>query len=354
MCFLGFSTSHAIALWCCALAQPPSVVGLTKLNFGNFKRVSVSNSLPMLTITNPTEAELEVTLQFAFQHLPPNEFPLRIEAMMQQYQSGKTDLRGIFQARHENTLVGALYAQSRPDGSVMLWVPTLTQGFPLEPLLESLHQYCQSKHAFAAVALADRTQSFDEQTFCSVGQFQFLSDLVHLAVEITPEESAAKNTRLQFVPLSNDSDFSDTVFDRLERLVKKTYEHTLDFPDLMQIAPVEAVLQGYKAGSLFRPELWFFLQIDGRDVGVLLLTDVSPEQFELTYMGLIESARGHGFSREIVCVAKAIASREKRSLLVTSVDEKNIPACQSYLAQGFRAWDRKKVYARIFPNTPAD
>ena len=116
----------------------------------------------------------------------------------------------------------------------------------------------------------------------------------------------------------------------------------------MQIAPVEYVLQGYKSGGLFRPELWFFLQEEGNDVGVLLLTDATPEQMELTYMGLLESARGKGFAREIVRFAKEITSQQKKVLLLTSVDEKNVPACQSYLAQGFRAWDRKKVFARFF------
>jgi GNAT superfamily N-acetyltransferase len=299
----------------------------------------------VLEIKNPTEAKLEMTLQFAFQHLAPNESALRIGTIMQQYQSGQIDLSGIFQARHENSLVGAMYAQSRPDGSVMFWVPAMAKGFPLEPMLEPLVQFCRSKNAFAAVALADRNQPFDEQTFCAAGQFRFLSDLVHLATEILPNEPLEKSHRLQFVPLS---DYLEDIDDRLTRLVKKTYLHSLDFPDLMQIAPVESVLQGYKAGSLFRPELWFFLQHEGADVGVLLLTDVPPDQFELTYMGLIESARGQGFSGEIVRFAKTITSRENRSLLLTSVDEKNIPACQSYLSHGFKAWDRKKVYARFF------
>ena len=299
----------------------------------------------MLEITNPTEAELEITLRVAFQHLLPDESALRIGMLMQQYQSGQVDLRGVFQAKHENNLVGALYAQSRPDGSVMLWVPAMAEGFPLEPLCESLIQFCRSQNAFAAVALADRNQPFDEPSFCSAGQFHFLSDLVYLAVEVSPNEPQEQPYRLQFVPLS---DCPEDVSDRLTRLVKETYQHSLDFPDLMQIAPVESVLQGYKAGSLFRPELWFFLQIGGTDVGVLLLADTSPDQFELTYMGLIESARGQGFSQEIVHFAKAITSREKRALLLTTVDEKNIPACQSYLVQGFKAWDRKKVYARFF------
>ena len=299
----------------------------------------------MLTITNPTETELEITLQIAFQHLSPSEFAFRIDTIMQQYHLGQIDLNGIFLTKHEGTLVGAMYAQRRPDGAVMLWVPTMTKGFSAEPMYESLAQYCRSQNAFAAVALADRNQSFDEQELRSAGQFRFLSDMIHLATEILPNETADEPYRLQFVPLS---DYAEDISERLRQLVKETYRHALDFPELMQIAPVEDVLQGYKSGVLFRPELWFFIQKEGVDIGVLLLTDASPEQFELTYMGLLESARGQGFSREIVRFAKSITRQENRPLLLTSVDEKNVPACQSYLSHGFKAWDRRRVYARFF------
>jgi len=305
----------------------------------------------MLVITNPTDAELELVLKYAFQHLPPNELPLRLDTIMQQHQSGQLDLSGIFQAKYDHTLVGALYAQSRPDGSVMLWIPTMEKGFPLEPMIEPLIQFCRSKKAFAAVALADRYQSFDEQMFCSAGHFRFLSDLIHLAAEVSPNQLPDEPYRLQFVPIS---DYADALSERLTRLVKATYEHSLDFPDLMQIAPVEHVLQGYKATSLFRPELWFLLQQEGVDVGVLLLTDVPPDQMELTYMGLLEPARRQGLAKEIVRFARAITIYEKRMLLLTSVDENNIPACQSYLSQGFKAWDRKKVYARFFSDQQAE
>ena len=299
----------------------------------------------MLTITNPTEAELETTLKVAFQHLSQDEYAVRLGAIMQHHRSGQVDLQGVFQAKYENTLVGAMYAQCRPDGAVMLWVPSMAKEFSFEPIFEPLVQFCQSKNAFAAVALADRNQPFDEETFCTVGQFRFLSDLIYLAVEISPNEPQDKGNRLQFVPIS---DYSDDIADRLTRLVKQTYQNSLDFPDLMQIAPVEQVVQGYKTASLFRPELWFFIQQGGADIGALLLTDAPPEQMELTYMGLLESARGQGLAREIVRFAKGVASREKRLLLLTSVDAKNIAACQSYLSQGFKAWDRKKVYVRLF------
>jgi len=322
----------------------------------------------MLEITNPTEAELETVLQFAFQHLPPSDLDVQIGAMMKQYHSGQLDLSGVFQAKNNGDLVGAMYVQTRPDGSAMLWVPAWAPGFPpesmsQEPMFESLVQFCRTQNAFAAIAIADRDQQFDEKTFCSAGQFQFLSNMVNLSVVIPPVsdalneyftaktqavfESGAKHFggTLQFVPLS---DYSEDTSDRLKRLVKETYRNTLDFPDLMQIAPVEKVLQGYKANALFLPELWFFIQKEGNDVGVLLLTDLPPEQFELTYMGLLESARRRGFSQEIVRFAKETARRWNRLLLLTSVDANNIPACQAYLAQGFKAWDRKKVFVRFF------
>jgi len=211
----------------------------------------------MLTITNPTEAELEITLQVAFQHLSPSEFPLRIEAMMQQYHSGQVDLNGVFQAKYENVIVGAMYAQCRPDGSVMLWVPAMADGFPLEPMFEALVRYCRTQNAFAAVALADRDQPFDERALCSVGQFRFLSDLLHLAAEVLPTEPMNKPYRLQFVPLSDYSagtpGHSEDISERLARLVKATYQNSLDFPELMQIAPVEYVLQGYKSRCALSP-----------------------------------------------------------------------------------------------------
>gem|GEM_PF-657364 len=334
---------------------------LRTLRFFAVKKENIFTNTPsMLEITNPDEAELESTLQFAFQHLSPSDLALQVGTMMRQYHSGQMNLQGVFQAKHENTLVGAMYAQSRPDSSVMFWIPAMAKGFSLEPMLEPLEQFCRSQNAFAAIALADREQSFDERTFCSAGQFRFLSDMIHLVADIPPNEAllneappneapsnkaAEKPSRLQFVPLS---DYAGDISDRLTRLVKETYRHTLDFPDLMQTAPVEQVLQGYKTNALYRPELWFFLQKEGTDVGVLLLTDASLEQFELTYMGLIESARRQGSSREIVRFAKEITSEWNRPLLLTSVDANNIPACQTYLSQGFKAWDRKKVYVRFF------
>ncbi|MDR3232131.1 MAG: GNAT family N-acetyltransferase [Planctomycetaceae bacterium] len=310
-----------------------------------------------MQIVHPSEAELETMLHLAFRHLPPQEAAVRIGAVLQQHEAGTLQFDSLFLAKNGDTLVAALYAQSRPDGSVLLWVPSMPAGYSAEAFYDALEKYCCNGNKYAAVALADRNQPFDERTLLEYGRFEFLSDLVYLAVELSPQDAAYQPQQLQFISLpeiqqdTQSGTEDDTAYgtsQRLKTLVKATYADSLDFPQLMSVAPVENVLLGYKSGALFRPELWFIVRYEGRDIGVLLLTDASPEQFELTYMGLIAEVRGQGLAREIVRYAKSAAARWNKILLLTSVDEKNVPACRIYLSENLRAWDRKKVFARFY------
>jgi GNAT superfamily N-acetyltransferase len=303
------------------------------------------NTDQLLQVVSPSENELETALQLAFRHLPPEESMARVGTLLQQYDAGQLDLNGLFLAKNGDAFVAAMYAQRREDGSVFLWVPSTPAGYSPELLYNALENYCRNEKTFAAVALADKNQPFDEKMLLEYGHFEFLSDLVYMAVELPPQEAAFEPKQLRFVPIAENG---NTESEHLQTLVKATYNDSLDFPKLMSITPVEKVLLGYKAGALFVPELWFFVQYQEQDIGVLLLTDASSQQCELTYTGLLSEYRGRGFSKEIVRFAKSVAAQRGKMLLLTSVDEKNIPACQSYLANGFRAWDRKKVFARFY------
>jgi hypothetical protein len=80
----------------------------------------------------------------------------------------------------------------------------------------------------------------------------------------------------------------------------------------------------------------------------LLLADY-PEQenWELLYVGLIPSARGHGWGREITRHAQWLTRQARRPRLVLAVDAANEPALRMYAALGFRAWERRRVFVRI-------
>jgi GNAT superfamily N-acetyltransferase len=296
-------------------------------------------------ISNPDAGELEETLRFAFEHLPENELTIRTNSILEQFHSGMLRLEGIFQAKRHGQRIGVLFSQLRIDQTVLLWVPVIQDGFSIEVFFEPLHQFCYKNKAIAVLALADYGQQIDETTLISVGKFELLSDLIHLVFSVAKmTEETAISPELQFIPMSR---FPDNMFDQMAELVQATYRNTRDFPQLMQIAPVRQVLHTYQSGQIFLPELWFFVQKNNQNIGVLLMTDQPEEQIELTYMGLIEDVRGLGFSKEIVRYAKQTAQLRKRLFLLTSVDEQNTPALKTYLSQGFAAWDRKSVYAKF-------
>ncbi|MDR2169512.1 MAG: GNAT family N-acetyltransferase [Planctomycetaceae bacterium] len=148
--------------------------------------------------------------------------------------------------------------------------------------------------------------------------------------------------------------------ERLKRLIGETYVNTRDFPKLLSLTTATKMLDEYRRNNFSRPDLCFVIRklssdnndkVDSgevKDVGVLLLLDMPPDQIELTYMGLVEDARGQGYANEIIKFARDKTVVSGRKLITTAVDEQNTPALQSYLKQGFVAWDRKKIYAKIF------
>lgn len=300
-----------------------------------------------MQIRHSTPETLPETLRIAFGHLKAEDQSARISAVLDQFAAGRIPLEGVFQAWENDQMVGALFSQTRTDGCQMLWSPTMLEGRSVASFFEPFANYCQRLGCPAALALADFRQEHDEQALLSVGQFEYLSDLVYMVLIFDQVETSqtGKSEHLQFEPFQV---FSKSDQHRLETLVKASYQNSRDFPRLMGILSVDKVLEGYRNGGEFDPDLWYFVRESNRDIGVLLMTDYPDDQIELTYMGLTQEARGNGFGREIVRFAHQTARQRHRAVLLTAVDEQNTAAVRAYLAQGFRAWDRKKIYARFF------
>ena len=296
-------------------------------------------------ISNPTAEELTDVLHLAFGHLPETELSARVNAIVVQFGLGTVPLDGVFQARRNGLLVGALLTQLRSDGTVVLWPPTAPDLATERELFAAFEWYSLRKSATIAVMLADLQQRVDTTKLRELGGFEFLSDLVYLVCETEKAVKVAFRSVLEFVPMTESI---GPEFERMVQLVRKTYRNSCDFPTLVGITPTDEVLRGYQREAVFHPELWFFIRYGGEEIGALLLIDQPDDQMELTYMGLCEPYRGRGFAKEIVAHALETTKRWNRPLLLTAVDERNASAIRAYLNQGFAAWDRKKVFARFF------
>jgi GNAT superfamily N-acetyltransferase len=324
-------------------------------------------------------------IKLAFRHLSQEEFAARQLLILNLMNAGTIEQDGFFIGVDNNTIVGVLISHLRPDGLVMIWSPTTSGDFSFQPFFTPLDNYARSRNAPAIILMIDKNQSIDEKIILENG-FEYISDMLMLVSDASEESKNVKayfpqdkqtnlgensnaislkdlsqnesEFSLRFVPLSEDTETNANnelnSQKRLEKLMIDTYVNTNDFPKLLALSPTKRILDEYRRNDLFRPELWFFVQKlcksadnENKDVGVLLLTDSPPNQIELTYMGLIESERGCGYSREIIKFAKKTALVYGRKLVTTTVDEQNAPALRSYIKQNFVAWDRKKIYAKF-------
>ncbi|MDR2344832.1 MAG: GNAT family N-acetyltransferase [Planctomycetaceae bacterium] len=347
-----------------------------------------------MLITHPNPSLVQDSIKLAFRHLSREEFPARQQLILNLINSGMIETDGFFIGIDNNTIVGVLISQLRPDGLIMIWHPVTSDNRSIQPFFKPLDDYAQSHKVPAIIMIVDKNQEIDEKTIFANG-FTYISDMLMLVSNVSAaDEQLAdnlqqnnllsykpkkpelnnKDSRLQFIPLpditkinenQNKIENNNTNYrEQLINVMSATYINTKDFPKLLVLTQIEQILDEYQKNTFFRPELWFFVRklsdSNGTDkksdtncdknIGVLLLTDSPPDQIDLTYMGLIESERGQGYSQEIIKFAKQTAINCGRKLVTTSVDEQNTAALKSYINYGFAAWDRKKIYTKIFNN----
>ncbi len=293
-------------------------------------------------VSNPTPIEIEATLRLAFSHLTEPEHSLRVAQILRQIQQGRIDPSGLFQAKQDGKRLGAVFAQKRLDDTVFFWAPTWHGQLPPDIFFEPLDRFCRENNALAALMMVDRGQLLHQSSMKTAG-FEQLSDLLHLIAEV-PDFSDGTKYLCNFVPFSDNKES----FERLMQITAKSYQETQDFPKLLNIMSVEGYLQGHREAEEYRPDCWYFVQKNGRDIGVLLLTDALADWIELTYMGIASEERGQGVGRELIRFTFDFAAKQGRKHVLTSVDERNIPALKSYQAHGFQMWDRKHIYAKFY------
>jgi GNAT superfamily N-acetyltransferase len=135
---------------------------------------------------------------------------------------------------------------------------------------------------------------------------------------------------------------------RLAALLEATYDGTLDCPALDGVRPMNEVLDGYRAQGRYSPDDWYIVRENEVDIGALILAEHPGfGNWELVYMGVVPSARGHKCGSRIVRFALDTAARRGAERLVLAVDDANTPALQAYERAGFVQWDRRIVYARL-------
>jgi ribosomal protein S18 acetylase RimI-like enzyme len=138
---------------------------------------------------------------------------------------------------------------------------------------------------------------------------------------------------------------------RLTATLLETYEGTLDCPELngtrtsAELVPETAQAgEHYLAYDPTRPD---------NPVGVVsLAVGAEPGAVDLSYVGVVPSARGRGYGSALVAFAIAEAARHRAGAVIVSVDARNGPALRLYRRHGFVETERRGVWLLHFPGEP--
>lgn len=293
----------------------------------------------------PVSDGLEKALRLAFARWSAAACRQYVRTYRARIRSGEVDRQGLLVAHRGGRLIGAVLCQPQVGRTALLWPPGTV---PEEPeatarqLLAAACHWLAGQGVRVAHALLETVSRADDVLLRAEG-FEPLATLLYLVCTEADFPTQCPSQPLAFEP------YTEAKRERLYRLLEATYEQTLDCPKLNGLRSMEDVLAGYRATGVFAPERWLIVRHQGQDVGCLLLADHPREEhWELVYMGLVAWARGRGWGRGIVRYAQWLTRRAGRPRLLLAVDAANRPAVAIYAGTGFQAWDRRRIYLKVF------
>ena len=259
--------------------------------------------------------------------------------------AGRISLDGLLVAQRAGELVGAIWTQRQPGRVASVFPPVAIsaewRGCVDHLLSAALNQLMLSDVQLAQALLKD-DEGPDAALLLGHG-FSRLADLLYMVSVSKSFPTSPPGGALELVQASEEDPA------RLSAICERTYEGTLDCPQLNGVRSQEDVLAGYRATGSYDPSRWWIARHGGDDVGCLLLAEHPDEdQWEIVYAGLAPEARGRGFGVALARHAQWQTGVAGCARLVLAVDAANLPAIAAYSAADFIVWDRRCALLRIF------
>jgi ribosomal protein S18 acetylase RimI-like enzyme len=291
--------------------------------------------------------EWAAALRLLFQHLEPPERDEREAAALFLLQRDELDPAGLFVLREPAGLAGAVACQSVPGASGLIWPPGVREAGRTareDVLVRHGLTWLRKRGAKLVQALLapeeeDLGPPLLRNGFCRV------TDLWYMRHERgTPLGGLDTPARLAFRP------FDEAAPSLFQQTLLRTYEDTLDCPEVNGLRTIDEVLAGHRAQGTYDPDRWWLALEEGRPVGILIATEL-PESgdWDVAYMGVVPEARRRGFGREILLHALAEARAADAPRVLLSVDARNRPAWHLYRGVGFEPFDRRAVFLALTP-----
>jgi ribosomal protein S18 acetylase RimI-like enzyme len=260
--------------------------------------------------------------------------------------AGEVDPAGLFVATDDRgTVRGAVLVQVLPGALGLAWPPRVGPEPDRAGVEDGLVSAGCNWLRGRGVKVSQAFAAADERPAMVPLErhgFGWVTRVAHLRREVDPRRDVIRSlpddARLEFhvhraahpVP-----EFRPTLL--------ATATGSLDCPELSGARSDVEQVSGYREDG-------YLAYHRGEPVGVLLLDPLTqPGVTDLSYLGLIPSARGRGFGDELMRMAIGSAEFYASHVVEVSVDVRNEPALRLYRRHGFVEHDRQDVYLAIWP-----
>ncbi|RUL83662.1 GNAT family N-acetyltransferase [Tautonia sociabilis] len=292
-------------------------------------------------------SDREEALELLYRRLPSSVRPRTIAELFRQADAGALDLSGLWIARRRGRLVGAMLTQALAGRAAAIWPPEVDRGWRADDLAPALVReallWYQHRGCRLAQALVDRSSGRRAGAELARGGLPYVTDLVYLGRPVAePLRPALGAPALRWEGLGDENR------DDFARTLERSYDGSLDMPELSGLRGLEDVLEGHRAKGGFDPERWRLgrLAEGGEAVAVVLLSRGEGRTWEVSYLGLVPSARGRGLGKAALGHALDWVG-EEGDRLELAVDVRNAPAEALYRNAGFRPFDRRGVHLTV-------
>jgi ribosomal protein S18 acetylase RimI-like enzyme len=297
----------------------------------------------------PAQAEEFVpALRLVFQHLPAAERTGRVANALTLICQGELDPQGILVAREGSALRAAIVAIPLPGAGGIVWPPGMERPGPRDALEDALVRSALNRLRAGGAKVAQAIIRPEDHVLAEPlvrGGFRHITDLCYLRHPLCagppPTAFVPQILSLQAYGLADGLLF--------EQILLRTYEGTLDCPELNGLRTAEEILAGHRAQGNHDPALWWLAFRSGAPVGVLLLTAMPEwDSLDIAYLGVVPEARRQGIGKQLALHALHEARAREVVQVTLAVDERNRAAMEMYRRLGFIRHERREVYLRIW------
>ena len=297
-----------------------------------------------------SDSELQERLRIQFSSLDTQEQKSQIDQLLDAHSRRRLSLDNSLAIRVGDRICGVLTIAIQPDGTINFWPAAVVSSLRPEECAEMQRKlysqaidFFKESGSWIAQCLLAQQGVVASRELAAAGiprltELSFLARSLDEKLPPVPEQSMA--TIEEF-----DSEHNR---ERFANLLERTWQGTLDCPELNGCRSGVEALDGHQLAGEFSPDRWLLFSVDGADVGVLLLTNHPDEQvWEVVYFGVAAEARGQGLGRVILLEGLRRAQQAGALELVLAVDARNSPALKLYTELGFRPFDRRVVHALL-------